>query len=73
MNHHNGQIGSVCLDVVKTPVATLGTLLFVILSKVLVALATLAFSALFATAASKALAHCCVVRTLIQPCVKVAG
>ena len=42
-------------------------------SKIPVALASLAFSAFFATAASKALAHGCVVREETQTSEKVAG
>ena len=53
--------------------ATLGTFLMRILAKVPVALGTLACSALFATAASKALAHSCVVKKLMQTPEKVAG
>ena len=53
--------------------ATLGIFLMRILAKVPVALGTLACSALFATAASKALAHSCVVKKLMQTPEKVAG
>ena len=66
-------MGCVCIEHRKTPVATLGFFLFPILSKALVALASSAFSALFATVASKALAHGCVVRELTLTSEKGAG
>ena len=66
-------MGCVCIDVRRTPVATLGLFLRPILSKALVALASSAVSACFATVASKALAHGCVVRELTLTYEKVAG
>ena len=75
ISHHNLRepMCFLCIGVLKTEVATLGTFVMVILANHPVALATLACAALFATAASKALAHSFVVKKLMQTPEKVAG
>ena len=73
ISYHNWHMDCVCIDVLKTPVAALSIFRSPTLSKRPLALANFAFSGLFATAASKALAHGCVVREFTQTSEEVAG